>query len=209
MTTGASLFQIGNADAAIVNRLGKGWAIYLNTTFDQYPKQRAVKFGGSGYRDLANALFNRAGVRPVVEVTSLDGHPITQAQLARYKFADSEILTLVKENVAVAGIVGQDGVTTYNDSNLGQVAKQELTIKLPRKFFVTDVRMGKQVGYTDVIHASILIGDALVFALSPRETRSRSRVLQPHNWVNTCSGPQSQILAAQASFGVMSIHRAE
>ena len=50
------------------------------------------------------------------------------------------------------------------------MAKQDLTIKLPRKFFVTDVRMGKQLGYTDVIHASILIGDALVFALSPRES---------------------------------------
>ena len=171
VTTGASLFQIGNADAAIVNNFGKGWAIYLNTTFDQYPKQRAVKFGGSAYRELANALFKRAGVRPVVEVTSPDGRPITQAQLARYKFANSEVLTLVKENVAVAGIVGQDGVTTYNDSNLGQVAKQDLTIKLPRKFFVTDVRIGKQLGYTDVIHASILIGDALVFALSPHENQ--------------------------------------
>jgi hypothetical protein len=78
VTTGASLFEIGNADAAIVNRVGKGWAIYLNTTFDQYPKQRAVKFGGSGYRELANALFKRAGVRPVVEVTSPDGRPITR-----------------------------------------------------------------------------------------------------------------------------------
>jgi Beta-galactosidase trimerisation domain/Beta-galactosidase len=191
-TTGVSLFQIDNADAAIVNRFGKGWAIYLNTTFDQYPKQRAAKFGGSGYRELANALLKRAGVRPVVEVTSPDGRRITQAQLARYKFADSEILTLVKENVAVAGIVGQDGVTTYNDANLGQVAKQELAIKLPRKFFVTDVRMGKQLGYTDVIHASILIGDALVFALSPRETQIKvegpaTAQLGQHVQLNTIS----------------------
>ena len=166
--SGKSLLQIGNADAAIVNRLGKGWTIYLNTTFDQYPKQRAAKFGGSGYRNLTNALFSKAGVRPSIEVTSPDGRRISQAQVARYTFGGSEIVAVVKENVAVAGIVGQDGVTTYNDSNLGQVAKQELTIKLARKSYVADVRTGKQLGYTDMIHASTLVGDALLFALTPQ-----------------------------------------
>ena len=166
---GKSLFQIGNADAVIMNRLGKGWTIYLNTTFDQYPKQRSAKFGGSPYRELTDAILSKAGVRPTIAVTSPDGRRITQAQVARYTFADSEILAVVKENVAVAGMVGQDGVTIYNDANLGQVAKQELTIRLPRKFYVADVRTGKQLGYTDLIHASTLIGDALVLALTLRE----------------------------------------
>ena len=76
------------------------------------------------------------------------------------------IEVISKENVAVAGIVGQDGVTIYNDSSLGQVARQDLTIKLPRKFYVADVRSGKQLGYTDLIQTSTLIGDALVFGLS-------------------------------------------
>src|SRR6185503_15083137 len=92
---------------------------------------------------------------------------LSQAQIVRYQFGDAEIVAIVKENVAVAGIVGQDGVTTYNDANLGQVAKQELTIKLPRKFYVADVRAGKQLGFTDVVHSSILVGDALVLALTP------------------------------------------
>ena len=98
---------------------------------------------------------------------SPDGQPIAQAQIARYKFGNAEIVAIVKENVAIAGVVGQDGVTTYNDANLGQVAKQELTIKLPRKSYVTDVRTGKQFGFTDVVHTSILIGDALILALTP------------------------------------------
>src|SRR4029078_3181396 len=51
--------------------------------------------------------------------------------------------------------------------NLGQVARQELTIKLPRKFYVSDVRAGKKLGFTDVVHSSILVGDALVLALTP------------------------------------------
>lgn len=164
---GTALLRIGNSDAAIVHSLGKGWTIYLNTVFDRYPKQRAIKFGGLSYRALVNTLLSKAGVRPLIEVLSPDGRRVTQAQIARYQFANTEILTIVKENVAVAGVVGQDGVTTYNDANLGQVAKQELTIKLPRKSYVADVRSGKQFGYTDVIHTSTLIGDALVLGLSP------------------------------------------
>src|SRR4029453_2591859 len=95
--------------------------------------------------------------------------PLLQAQIARYRFGSAEIVAIVKDNIAVAGLVGQDGVTTYTDSNLGQVAKQELTIKLPRKFHVTDVRSGKKLGCTDVVHSTILVGDALVVGLSSQE----------------------------------------
>jgi hypothetical protein len=161
---GATRFS--NYEAAIVNHTGTGWTIYLNTVWDQYPKQRATNFGGAAYRELAQAIFDRAAVRRAVEVTSPDGQPIAQAQIARYKFGEAEILAIVKENVAIAGVVGKDGVTTYNDANLGQVAKQELTIKLPRKSYVADVRTGKQLGFTDIVHSSILIGDALILAVS-------------------------------------------
>jgi len=166
-SSGTALFKIGNSDAAVVNHTGTGWTIYLNTVWDQYPKQRAAKFGGAAYRELLRAILNKVGIRPTVAVTSPDGQMIAQAQIARYKFGDAEIVAIVKENVAVAGVVGQDGVTTYNDANLGQVAKQDLVIKLPRKAYVTDVRTGKQLGLTDVVHSSILIGDALILALTP------------------------------------------
>jgi hypothetical protein len=73
--------------------------------------------------------------------------------------------------VELKGTVGRDGVTTYNDAKLGPVAKQDLVIKLPQKRFVADIRTGKQFGYTDVVHTSILIGDALVLALSPVEKK--------------------------------------
>jgi hypothetical protein len=164
---GMALFKTTNGDAVIVNRTGTGWTIYLNTVWDQYPKERAAKFGGAAYRELVRVIFNKAGIDPAVKVTTPDGQPIAQAQIARYKFGNAEIVAIVKENVAIAGVVGQDGVTTYNDANLGQVAKQELTIKLPGKSYVTDVRTGKRLGFTDVVHSSILIGDALILALSP------------------------------------------
>jgi hypothetical protein len=165
---GTALLKIENGNAAIVNHTGRGWTIYLNTAWDQYPKRRASNFGGAAYRRLVQAVLNKAGITGRIQVTSPDGRQLLpQAQIARYKFSNAEILAIVKENVAIAGVVGQDGVTTYNDASLGQVAKQELTIKLQRKFHVADVRAGKQLGFTDVVHSSILVGDALVLALTP------------------------------------------
>jgi len=170
-TGGTPLVRIGAADAIITRRLGKGWTIYLNTLFDKYPKLRAQNFGGANYRALVNTLLDRAGVRPTIQVLSADGKRLTQAQVARYRFGDADILTIVKDNVAVAGIVGRDGVTTYNDAALGQIARQEIIIKLPKKYYVTDVRSGKQLGYTDVVHSSVLVGDAAILSLSPAENK--------------------------------------
>jgi hypothetical protein len=169
VVNGTSLIRIGETDAVIARHIGKGWTIFLNVLLDKYPKSRAANFGGANYRTLVNALLDRAGVRPEVQVVSTDGRRLDQAQVARYRFGDSEILTILKDNLAVAGIVGRDGVTVYNDAVLGQVARQEISIKLPRKVYVTDVRAGKRLGYTDVVQSSVLVGDAVVLGLSSTE----------------------------------------
>src|SRR5437667_5842352 len=52
-----------------------------------------------------------------------------------------------------------------------QIARKDIVIKLPNKFYVTDVRSGKQLGYTDVVHSSIVVGDAAVLSLSPAENK--------------------------------------
>ncbi|MDQ3175442.1 MAG: beta-galactosidase [Acidobacteriota bacterium] len=168
---GTPLIRIGKTDAVITRRIGKGRTIYLNIIFDKYPKLRAEKFGGANHRTLVDSLLDHAGVRPAVQVMSADDRRLTQAQVARYRFSDAEILTVVKDNVSVAGIVGRDGVTIYNDAALGQIARQEITIKLPNKFCVTDVRSGRRLGYTDVVHSSVVVGDAAVLSLSPAENK--------------------------------------
>ena len=166
---GAALLRIGGADAVIARRVGRGWAVYLNTLFDRYPKLRGEKFGGAAQRALLDALLARAGVRPEIEVKAADGKRLTQAQVARYRFGDAEVLVLVKDDVAVEGIAGQDGVTVYNDAGLGLVARQEVTIKLPRKYYVTDIRAGKKLGLTDTVRTSVVVGDAVVLGLNPAE----------------------------------------
>jgi hypothetical protein len=141
------------------------------TLFDKYPKLRAQKFGGENYRALVNSLLEHAGVRPAVQVLSADGQRLTQAQVARYRFGDAELLAVVKDNVSVAGIIGRDGVTIYNDAARAQIAKQEITFKLPKKYFVTDVRSGKQLGYTELVHSSVVVGDAAVLSFTLKENK--------------------------------------
>ena len=165
------LVKVGKTDAVVARQKGKGWAIYLNTLFDKYPRLRANKFGGEQYRSLVARLLDRAGVKTSVQLLTSSGSQLTQAQVARYRFGDAEIVTVVKDNLGAAGVVGQDGVTTYNDATLGQVAKQEIVVKLPKKFFVTDVRTGKKLGYTDTVHTSLVVGDAAVLSLSDGENK--------------------------------------
>jgi hypothetical protein len=172
-SNGKALLNSSSGDVAIVRQVGKGWTIYLNLLLDHYPKQRANNFGGSGYRSLIKTILSRVGKRPALDVLTADGQPISQAQIVRYKFSNNELLAIVKENVSLAGVVGKDGVTVYNDANLGQVAKQDLIITLPKKYYVADVRSGKQFGYTDVVHSSTLIGDALILGLSPVQNKIR------------------------------------
>ena len=187
---GEALARAGDADAVIVRRVGSGRTIYLNALLDRYAKLRAEKSGGDAQRALVNALLERAGVRPAIEALSADGRRLTHALVARYKFGESEVLTVVTDNVALEGVVGRDGVTVYNDAGLGRVARQEMTVRLPRKAYVTDVRTGKRFGFTDAVRTSVVVGDALVLGLSPAEGSV------------TLSGPPSAALGAHVRFGI-------
>jgi hypothetical protein len=103
----------------------------------------------------------------------VNGQPLGQATIARYRFGEGELLAVVKEHQAIEGSIGRDGVTTYNDSQLGQIARQEVVVKLPRVWFVRDLRSGQSLGHTDTIRTSVVAGDALLLALSPeRKTLS-------------------------------------
>jgi len=68
--------------------------------------------------------------------------------------------------VGARAVEGQDGVTIYHDEKLGDVARQELTIRLPREWHVTDVRTGERLGQTDTVKTTVTVGGALVLGLA-------------------------------------------
>jgi hypothetical protein len=178
VTDGAALVRIGDHSAAIARRVGKGWAIYLNVALDGYGRRSRRGSGGGddasaagSYRSLVGALLAHLGVRPSVQVLGADGQPLTQAQVVRYRFGGSEAIAVLTENVGVTAVQGRDGVTVYQDANLGQIASEEVTIRLPKACYVTDVRTGKRLGMTDTVKTSVTVGGALVLGLSETDNR--------------------------------------
>ena len=198
-TTGTTLLKIGGTDAGVVRRVGKGWAIYLNVALDGYSRRPRRGAGGgdpsvaaSSYRSFVRTLLAHLGVLPAVQVLGADGQPLTQAQVVRYRFGDSEALAIVTENVGVSAVQGRDGVTVYQDANLGAVATQDVTIRLPKQYRVTDVRTGKQLGTTDTVKTAVTVGGALVLGLSEAANEI------------TLTGPTAATLGEHPSFRLTS-----
>ncbi|MHC4712200.1 MAG: beta-galactosidase trimerization domain-containing protein [Planctomycetota bacterium] len=188
-TTGTPLAMVGGVPVAVVRQVGKGWAIYLNVAFDDYSRQRRRGFGGGAHRCLMRSILTKLGVRPEVEIVGADNKPLEQAIVARYRIGDSTVLAVVKENV---GVEGTDGVTYYEDSDLGRLAMQEITVRLPRAAYVTDVRTGEKLGYTEAVRTSITVGGAKVLALSTADNSLE------------ISGPETAARGEQPVFAIRS-----
>jgi hypothetical protein len=167
---GRALVRVGGTDAVIARQEGKGWVLYLNALLDRYPDVRLKEFGGAAERALIRALFHHLDVSPAIEVLTADGKPLGQVQIARYSFGKSEAVAIVKENVASEGTTGRDGVTVYNDANLGRLVKEDITIRLPDKAWVSNIITGEQIGETNSIRTSITTGSALLFGLTPGQS---------------------------------------
>ncbi|MCD6404781.1 MAG: beta-galactosidase trimerization domain-containing protein [Planctomycetes bacterium] len=164
-----ALVTIAGNPAALVRRAGRGWAVYLNVLYDRYSGSRGDRTRRGAYRRLAGAILRHLKVTPVVEVLAADGKPLEDAIIARYRIGGCRVLAVVKANVAIKQIEGRDGVTVYDDSKAGKIARQEITIRLPKASHVTNVRTGEDLGYTEVVRQSIVVGGTLVLALSPVE----------------------------------------
>ena len=179
-TTGQALLTVGDTNAVIVHRVGKGWAIYLNACLDRYGRggrrRRGPEEGpppvdtGPSYRSLVSSVLAHLDIRPAVQVLDADGQAVPRAQAVRRRFGDSEALTILTENVRTSALEGRDGVTIYHDEKLGDIARQQITVRLPKRYHVTNARTGEQLGETDTVNTEITVGGALVLGLSERDT---------------------------------------
>jgi hypothetical protein len=166
-SSGRALLRIGDADAVVVRRVGRGWAVYLNVLLDAYPAARAKGDGGQAYRALLARLMEHVDVRPSVQVLDAAGRPLDRTRISRYRFGDSEVVALLRDPAEIEAIRGRDGVTIYEDQALGKVAREDMVLRLPRIAYVTDARTGRFLGQTDRVTVSAVTGEAAVLALNP------------------------------------------
>jgi hypothetical protein len=162
---GEALASLGRVPAVFARPSGKGWAVYLNVLLDRYPAARRKGYGGGAYRSLLASILAHLGVKPAVEVTAASGRPLGPARIARYRFGNADVVGVLLDPVDVDVVHGRDGVTIYDDSRLGRVARQEVEVRLPRMAEVVDARTGERFGRTDRVRTSVVVGEALVLAL--------------------------------------------
>jgi hypothetical protein len=154
---GRPLMRVGGADLAIVNRVGKGRAVYLNALLDRDASRDA-------WRAVLRAVLDDARVRPAVCVTDPAGRPVTKVRVARYRFGGHEIVALLSGQLDVKTSFSRDGVTVYESAE-GRVVRHEVDIALPRAAHVTNARTGEALGETTRLRTTLTAGDALVLAL--------------------------------------------
>jgi hypothetical protein len=171
---GRPLAGVGGADLAVVNRLGKGTAMYLNALLDRTAGERGR--GGTAaapWRALVRAVLAQAGVRPAVSVTAPAGRPVSNVRIARYRFGDNEVVALLSGDLDVKTSFSRDGVTVYEDAEKGRVVRHEVDVSLPRVAHVTNARTGETLGETARLRTTLTAGDALVLTLGPGGTPLR------------------------------------
>jgi hypothetical protein len=164
---GRPLVRVGEADLAVVNRVGKGRTVYLNALLDQKGASR------DAWREVVRTVLADAGVRPAVSVTDPAGRPVKQVRVARYRFAGHEVVALLSGQLDVKTSFGRDGVTVYEDATKGHVVRHEVDVTLPRAAHVTNARTGEALGETRRLRTTLTAGDALVLSLGPERTPLR------------------------------------
>jgi hypothetical protein len=164
---GRALVRVGGTDLAIVSRVGKGRAVYLNALLDRKDASR------DAWRAIVRAVLSDAGVRPAVSVTDPAGRPVTRVRVARYRFAGHEVVALLDGQLEVKTSFGRDGVTVYDDAENGRIVRHEVNVVLPRAAHVTNARTGEALGETARLRTALTAGEALVLALGPERTPLR------------------------------------
>lgn len=172
--TGQAWARVGGADVAVVSRVGRGTAAYLNALLDGRARRGEARKAAPAWRAaLVRALLARGGVRPAVAVTDPAGRPVGNVRVARYRLGAHEIVALLSGDLDVRTSFGRDGVTVYEDAALGRVVRHEVDVALPRAAHVTNARTGEDLGETQRLHTTLVAGDALVLTLGPERTALR------------------------------------
>jgi len=164
---GQPLARIGDAELAVVNRIGKGRSIYLNALLDDTGGSRDAG------RAIVRAVLGDAGVRPAVAVSDLGGRPVWRVRVARYRFGGYEVIALLSGPLDVKTSFGRDGVSVYEDAEQGQLVRREVSVTLPRAGHVTNARTGESLGANERLRTTLVAGDALVLSLGPERTPLR------------------------------------
>jgi len=165
VTNGKPMFH-AKAPAVIVNRLGKGVAVYLNLDMRDYGKLRLQPPRGKGYRELMRQLLKMAGLEPAVKVVNAEtGQEVACVEVWRYKGRNADYVALIRNPEFRVSELGQVG---YSASEAIERAER-VRVTFPFKARVRNILTGRDFGVTDVVVDTLEPWAPLIFELREGE----------------------------------------
>ncbi len=161
VTTGKAMFQ-AKAPAVIVNRYGKGFAVYLNLDMRDYGKLRLSPPKGKAHRELMRKLFKMAGLEAPVKVVNADtAQEVACVEVWRYKGGSAEYIALIRNPEFRAGELRSVGYPT----NEAIERPERVRITFPRRARTRNVISGQDYGVISEITATLEPWSPLIFEL--------------------------------------------
>ena len=148
---GKALATLQGIPVLIVNRHGKGTAIYLNFFLSSYVEDRRDRKEGR-WKELLSRALSQVGIKGSFQVLGGGGQPLDSFLLVSYRAGSARYLGILK-----------------NDDS--QVSSQPLGVELDQPYQVYEVRKKAYLGRTARISDSIRTAEPKLYALLPAPVR--------------------------------------
>ncbi|MCS7254030.1 MAG: beta-galactosidase [Armatimonadota bacterium] len=161
ITTGKPMLQ-AKTPAVIINRYGKGFAVYLNLDMRDYGRLRLSPPKGKAYRELMQRLLKMAGLEAPVKVANADtGQEVACVEVWRYSGKDSEFVALIRNHEFRADELRSVGYPT----NEAIEKAEKVRIIFTNKAHIRNVITGQDYGVTIQVTAILEPWAPLIFEL--------------------------------------------
>lgn len=167
LTTARTLAEVEGTPVLTVNQYGEGKAILLNFSLAHYMELKGaleagwVEIGADALyiKDFFRSLLSFAGVQEKVKATP------AVAGLTKSRFASGNLRYLGLLQVL------PEPFLNYSLGIAAPLVSTPLTLTLPRRYYIYNVREGSFVGFTDKIKTMIEPARAQLFSLLPYRVR--------------------------------------
>jgi len=165
----------GTVPAVAAHAYGKGRSVYLNISLHNYPDMN--KNGeGQGIRDLFTSIMDYAGVEKFAAIYDAQSKPAQAGiETVYYSRGDARYVAILRYYFSRRRM-GHDGLAVggTEDEN-GH--KLPVTLRLPRKAHLYDVREKTYIGYQDAVQTTLEEGNVRLISVLPEAVRSVEAVL--------------------------------
>jgi len=175
----------GKTPIAIVRKVGKGTAVFLNFLFDSFPQRRELGIEQPMLR-LAQNLLLLEGVEPTVRVR-VEANPSPRMFTVHYTSGEA---------LYVATLAPHEGKTADSSANV--------TVTFPKQGYVYDVRKGRALGLANSATTRLLAGDSAIYGILPHRISAVS--VTPRAGTVAPGAPVQYDVAVRAEGGRAGMH---